>query len=160
VARGLEGRAPAIEEQEQRVLAILGAEGLLPQITAREGVEQGPWLRAIRDFPGSGSLEPRPWLREYRGDLDRLIALTPALGPRWALDFPGRRLRSEPVSDLRAGQPPPATGSVLLRRAELGPRGVEGQASYQGLAGPAFIERVARALDPEARLAPGRWLFG
>ncbi len=157
---GLEGRAPAIEEQEQRLLAILGEEGLLPVITAREGIEQGPWLRAVRDFPSSGSPEPRPELREYRGPLDRLLALTPALGPRWALDYPGRRLRSEPSADFREGQLPQATGSVLLRRAELGARGVEGQASFQGLAGTAFLERVARAMDPEARLAPGRWLFG
>ena len=157
---GLEGRAPAIEEQEQRLLAILGEEGLLPLITAREGIERGPWLRAIRDFPCGGSPELRPWLREYRGALDRLIALTPALGPRWALDFPGRRLRSEPSAEFREGQQPQATGSVLLRRAELGGRGVEGQSSFQGLVGPAYLERVARALDPEARLAPGRWLFG
>jgi hypothetical protein len=49
---------------------------------------------------------------------------------------------------------------VLARRTELGARGAEGQASFQGLSGAAFLERVARALDPEARLAPGRWLFG
>ncbi len=157
---GLEGRAAAIEEQEGRLLALLGEEGLLPVITAREGIDQGPWLRAIRDFPSSGLLEPRPALREYRGALERLLALVPAIGPRWALDFPGRRLRSEPSSDFREGQQPLATGSLLLRRAELGARSAEGQASFQGLVGSAFLERVARALDPEARLAPGRWLFG
>ncbi|MBM4117133.1 FAD-binding protein [bacterium] len=157
---GLEGRARSLEEQEQRLLALLGQDGLLPLITAREGLESGPWLRAIRDFPGAGSLALRSSLREYRGALDRLAALLPALGPRWALDFPGRRLRVEPSPEFREGQLPPLGGGVLLRRSEVGPRGVEGQSDFQGLSGAAYLERVARALDPEGRLAPGRWLFG
>ncbi|MEZ4396252.1 MAG: FAD-linked oxidase C-terminal domain-containing protein [Candidatus Krumholzibacteriia bacterium] len=157
---GLEGRSRAVAEQDAHVLALLAQEGLLPRDTAREDGESGPWLAALRDFPWTAPAPPdlRAGLRELRGPLPRLVDLLPELGPRWVLDFPGRRLRAARIDD--GGQGPTPRGPVLLRQADPGPRGAEGQSRFLGLAGATYLERVARALDPEARLAAGRWLFG
>ncbi len=159
LALGLEGRDQDLGEQEQRTLEILGAEALLPRDTAREEGLQGPWLRALRDYPCRAVPGERFRLRELRADLSRLLDLLPVLGDDWALDLPGRRLRL-PESRGPAAEALPPGGLVMSRSCWRSCRGVESPGEFEGIAGQAFLERVARAMDPEGRLAAGRWLFG
>ncbi len=159
VVLGLEGRESDLVEQERRLLEILGSESLLPRDTAREEGFTGPWLRALRDYPCRDVPGERIRLRELRADLPRLLSLLPVLGEDWVLDLPGRRLRM-PESRGRTAEALPPGGLVLSRRCWLTYRGTESPSEFEGLAGRPYMERVARALDPEGRLAPGRWLFG
>lgn len=159
LALRLEGREEDVADQERHLLDLLSREALLPLETAREEGPEGPWCRAIRDFPCGVVQGDRAALRELRADLGRLMDLLPALGGRWALDLPGRRLRLE----AEAGSDDEALGPgslVLSRRCWVNCRGAESASEFEGLAGLPFLERVARAMDPEGRLAAGRWLFG
>jgi len=159
VAVSLEGREESVENQERRLLEILSREALLPRETAREEGERGPWHTAIRDFPCAPAHGERRKLRELRGELLRLMAQLDDLGGEWALDLPGRRLRhAAPAGDV--AQPLSPGSLVLVRSCWINCRGTESPAEFEGIAGRPFLERVARSLDPEGRLAAGRWLFG
>ena len=159
VACALEDSAPAVRLQRERCLGRLGAQGMKPVDCASEAGADGPWRRALRDFPAAPAAGRRSHLVERRADNRRLAELLPFLGRRWVLDLCGRRLRSEAAS-AEAVDGSPAEGSgIPTRLAAMGSRGAEGPSRFRGIASLPYLERVARSLDPEGRLAPGRWLF-
>ncbi len=160
VALRLEGSASAVRHEEEHCLDLLTREDLAPGESAREDAAGGPWLTCLRDFPAAPEPGRRGVLREFRAAPSRLAEVLPYLGGPWILDLAGRRLRVAEQDKGWIAPAPLVAGGVQERHAELGLRGVEGPSVFTGLAGKTFRERIARALDPDGRLAPGRWLFG
>jgi len=159
LALELSGRASLMEGQVAGITDHLARQGMAPvEISREEG--PGPVHAALRDFPFPPRGGEQRYLREFRGSREKLIGILPYLGSRWILDLGAGRLRAEeqvaeamrPMSNLGGG--------LLDRRARIGKRGVEAPSLYDSLPGRDYLERMARALDPSGRMAPGRWLLG
>ncbi|MBN2172166.1 MAG: FAD-binding protein [Candidatus Krumholzibacteriota bacterium] len=156
----LEGDAVTVDAADRGARDRLSRAGLAPAEVAAEEDRAGPWLETLRDFPRP----PRPGqprvLRELRAGPRRLLDCLPYLGERWVLDLAGLRLRLA-GEDGDWLSPGPLTGGRALERcAVLNTQGAEGPSRFRGLAGRPWLERVLHAMDPEGRLAPGRWLLG
>jgi hypothetical protein len=155
----ISGREGLSEPALRRIIDHLHDGGMSP-LEFWEEANRGSVYRSLRDFPEAPASGQLRYLREYRGERDALIGILPYLGSRWILDLGSGRLRAEehiaePMQVLSN------IGGVLLdRRAEIIKRGVAGPSLYDALPGRAFLERVARSLDPSGRMAPGRWLLG
>jgi len=156
----LEGDAVAVDAAERGARDRLARAGLAPAEAAVEEGRAGPWLEVLRDFPRP----PRPGrprvLRELRAGPRRLVDCLPYLGDRWLLDLAGLRLRLAGEDGDWLSPGPLAGGRALERRAVLNAQGAEGPSRFRGLAGRPWLERIVHAMDPEGRLAPGRWLLG
>ncbi len=157
VVCALEGNAATVRLQRERGLDRLRSAKLDPKSDLSELGPRGDIRKALRDFPSPNGRSL--YLVEQRASCSKLAEQLPYLGQRWILDLCGRRLRSESGS---ADGPPEARkegGGLLTRRAAIGGRGAEAPSRFTGVASPALLERIARTLDPDGRLAPGRWLL-
>ncbi len=155
----LSGRSALAGPMGERVLSTLAGAGLKP-VDVWEEEDRGSVYESLRDFPAAPRSGEVRFLREYRGSRAALISALPYLGSRWILDLGSCRLRSEEQVAEPTQMLGNLGGPLLDRRAEIVKRGVEAPSLYDALPGPAFMEKVVRAMDPAGRMAPGRWLLG
>jgi glycolate oxidase FAD binding subunit len=165
-----EGFAPGVSDQVERLLALAVKEGR-PGVRREGADEVALWARhdAIRmegDVRAKAAFPPAS-LEAAAGALGRLAAalaggsliLHPALG----VAFVSGRLESAEAASRAVGEARgalrPANGSVVLSAA---PAALRERVDVWGAAPPAVevMRRLKRGLDPEGRLAPGRFVGG